>query len=55
VERAGSFGVAIRLPHEQRTNPSIADVPRLVNFKYFFTPKILSMIQAGKNSLTPWS
>jgi hypothetical protein len=32
-----SFGLAIRLPFEQKTNPFIANDPKLINFKYFFT------------------
>lgn len=51
--RSGSFGVAIRLPHEQRTNPVIADDPKLVNFKYFFTRKILFLKEASAVALFP--
>jgi hypothetical protein len=51
--RAGSFGVAIRLPHEQKTNPVIADDPKLVNFKYFFTRKILFLKEASAIALFP--
>src|SRR5687767_5355185 len=36
-----SFGLAIRLPFEQRTNPFIEHDPKLVNFKYFFTRKLM--------------
>ncbi|MDB5328241.1 MAG: hypothetical protein JWM57_3810 [Phycisphaerales bacterium] len=36
-----SFGLAIRLPFEQATNPFIADDPKLINFKYFFTRKLM--------------
>jgi len=51
--RAGSFGVAIRLPHEQRTNVVIADDPKLINFKYFFTRKILFLKEASAVALFP--
>ena len=51
--RAGSFGVAIRLPHEQKTNPVIADDPKLINFKYFFTRKILFLKEASAIALFP--
>jgi len=51
--RAGSFGVAIRLPHEQRTNPVIADDPKLIHFKYFFTRKILFLKEASAVALFP--
>ncbi|HEY1683869.1 MAG TPA: TIGR00730 family Rossman fold protein [Tepidisphaeraceae bacterium] len=36
-----SFGLAIRLPFEQATNEFIADDPKLINFKYFFTRKLM--------------
>lgn len=36
-----SFGLAIRLPFEQKTNPFIANDPKLINFKYFFTRKLM--------------
>lgn len=51
--RSGSFGVAIRLPHEQKTNPVIADDPKLINFKYFFTRKILFLKEASAVALFP--
>jgi uncharacterized protein (TIGR00730 family) len=36
-----SFGLAIRLPFEQATNPFIANDPKLIHFKYFFTRKLM--------------
>src|SRR5436305_2335035 len=36
-----SFGLAIRLPFEQKTNIHIASDPKLINFKYFFTRKLM--------------
>ncbi|MBC7784158.1 MAG: LOG family protein, partial [Burkholderiales bacterium] len=36
-----SFGLAIRLPFEQRTNEFIEGDPKLINFKYFFTRKLM--------------
>lgn len=51
--REASFGVAIRLPFEQKTNPIIADDPKLVNFKYFFTRKLLFMKEASAFALFP--
>lgn len=36
-----SFGLSIRLPFEQRTNVHIARDPKLINFKYFFTRKLM--------------
>ena len=34
-----SFGVNIMLPFEASANEYIADDPKLINFKYFFTRK----------------
>ncbi len=51
--RAASFGVAIRLPFEQHTNTIIADDPKLVNFKYFFTRKLLFIKEASAVTLFP--
>ncbi|TAL12790.1 MAG: TIGR00730 family Rossman fold protein [Nitrospirae bacterium] len=38
--RANSFGVNILLPFEQEPNAAIADDPKLIHFKYFFTRKL---------------
>jgi len=51
--REASFGVAIRLPFEQKTNAIIADDPKLVNFKYFFTRKLLFIKEASAVALFP--
>jgi uncharacterized protein (TIGR00730 family) len=51
--RENSFGVAIRLPFEQKTNSVIADDPKLVNFKYFFTRKLLFIKEASAIALFP--
>ncbi|MCK6484293.1 MAG: LOG family protein [Phycisphaerae bacterium] len=48
-----SFGVAIRLPFEQRTNVIIENDPKLVNFKYFFTRKLMFMKEASAVALFP--
>jgi len=39
--RENSFGVNIMLPFEQGPNATIADDPKLVTFKYFFTRKLI--------------
>lgn len=39
--RDPSFGLAIRLPWEQQTNEFIAGDKKLINFKYFFTRKLM--------------
>lgn len=51
--REASFGVAIRLPFEQKTNTIIADDPKLVNFKYFFTRKLMFIKEASAVALFP--
>jgi uncharacterized protein (TIGR00730 family) len=51
--RARTFGVNIRLPFEQRPNEFIADDPKLVTFRYFFTRKLLFMKEADGVVLFP--
>ena len=51
--REASFGVAIRLPFEQHTNTIIADDSKLINFKYFFTRKLLFIKEASAVTLFP--
>ena len=51
--RASSFGVSIRLPWEQRPNPVIAGDPKLVNFRYFFTRKVVFVKEAHAIALFP--
>jgi len=51
--REASFGVAIRLPFEQATNDIIADDPKLVTFKYFFTRKLMFIKEASAVALFP--
>jgi uncharacterized protein (TIGR00730 family) len=48
-----SFGVAIALPFEQKTNTIIAADKKLVNFKYFFTRKLLFTKEASAVALFP--
>jgi uncharacterized protein (TIGR00730 family) len=48
-----SFGVAIRLPFEQKSNTIIADDAKLVNFRYFFTRKLMFMKEASAVALFP--
>lgn len=51
--REKSFGVAISLPFEQTTNTFIVDDPKLVNFKYFFTRKLMFVKEAEAIVLFP--
>ncbi len=53
AKRASSFGVAISLPFEQKTNDIISGDPKCVNFKYFFTRKLLFIKEAEAVVLFP--
>jgi uncharacterized protein (TIGR00730 family) len=48
-----SFGVNIRLPFEAQPNPFIAEDPKLINFKYFFTRKLMFIKEADAFVLLP--
>lgn len=48
-----SFGVSIRLPFETNANAIIKDNPRLINFRYFFTRKLMFVWQAHALALLP--
>ncbi len=51
--RENSFGVNIMLPFEQGANPTIADDPKLITFKYFFTRKLMFQKEATAIALFP--
>ena len=51
--KARSFGVNIRLPFEAQPNPFIADDPKLINFKYFFTRKLMFIKEGDAFVLLP--
>jgi hypothetical protein len=51
--RKASFGVNIRLPYEQAANDVIAGDPKLVNFRYFFTRKLMFVKEAHAIALFP--
>jgi hypothetical protein len=48
-----SFGLNIRLPFEQEANPWIADDPKLITFKYFFTRKLFLVREASAMAYFP--
>jgi hypothetical protein len=48
-----SFGLAIRLPFEQATNKHIANDKKLINFKYFFTRKLMFVRSSHAIALFP--
>ena len=51
--RERSFGLNIRLPFEQEANPWIADDPKLITFKYFFTRKLFLVREATGMAFFP--
>jgi uncharacterized protein (TIGR00730 family) len=51
--REKSFGVAIRLPFEQTTNTVIDKDHKLINFKYFFTRKLMFVKEAKAVCVLP--
>lgn len=51
--RENSFGVNIMLPFEQGPNSTIADDPKLITFKYFFTRKLMFQKEAHAIALFP--
>jgi uncharacterized protein (TIGR00730 family) len=48
-----SIGVNILLPFEAKPNPVIADDPKLINFKYFFTRKLMFIKESDAFVLLP--
>jgi uncharacterized protein (TIGR00730 family) len=50
---ARSFGVNILLPFEATANPYIAGDPKLINFKYFFTRKLMFIKESDAFVLLP--
>lgn len=48
-----SFGVNIHLPFEQGANEYIVDDPKLITFKYFFTRKLLFVMESHAIALFP--
>lgn len=51
--RDASFGVNIRLPFEQSANVTIAGDPKLINFRYFFSRKVVFVKEAHAIALFP--
>jgi uncharacterized protein (TIGR00730 family) len=51
--RERSLGVNIRLPHEQGANPFIAQDPKLVEMRYFFTRKLMLIKESQGYAVLP--
>jgi uncharacterized protein (TIGR00730 family) len=50
---AASFGVAIKLPFEQKTNPFIEGDQKLIHFRYFFSRKLVFVKETHAIALFP--
>ncbi len=51
--RDRAFGVNIRLPHEEGANPFIAQDPKLVEMRYFFTRKLMLIKESHGYAVLP--
>jgi len=51
--QANSFGVAIKLPFEQSTNPAIEGDEKLIHFRYFFSRKLVFVKETHAIALFP--
>jgi uncharacterized protein (TIGR00730 family) len=51
--RENSFGLNIRLPFEQQTNPFIAGDTKQISFRYFFTRKLFFLRESDAIALFP--
>jgi uncharacterized protein (TIGR00730 family) len=51
--REASFGLSIRLPFETTANEVIEGDPKLINFRYFFTRKLMFMSHADAVTVLP--
>jgi uncharacterized protein (TIGR00730 family) len=47
------FALSIRLPHEQKTNPFVFEKEKIINFKYFFTRKLIFIKETDATTLFP--
>ena len=52
-KREGSFGLSIRLPFETTANTVIEGDPKLINFRYFFTRKLMFITHADAVAVFP--
>lgn len=52
-QREASFGLSIRLPFETTANTVIEGDPKLINFRYFFTRKLMFMSHADAVGALP--
>ena len=52
-QREASFGLSIRLPFETTANEVIEGDPKLINFRYFFTRKLMFLSHADAVAVFP--
>ena len=52
-QRAASFGLSIRLPFETTANEVIEGDPKLINFRYFFTRKLMFLSHSDAIAVFP--
>ncbi len=53
AETGKEFALNIRLPFEQKTNPYIHEKDKIINFKYFFTRKLIFVKETDATALFP--
>lgn len=52
-KEGGNYGLSIRLPFEEGTNSVIEGDPKLINFRYFFTRKLMFMSHSNAIAVFP--
>jgi uncharacterized protein (TIGR00730 family) len=53
ARRGKEFALNIRLPFEQKPNPYIDEKDKIINFKYFFTRKLIFIKETDATALFP--
>jgi uncharacterized protein (TIGR00730 family) len=53
AQKGKDFALNIRLPFEQKPNPYIDEKEKLINFKYFFTRKLIFVKETDATALFP--
>ena len=53
AEAGKEFALNIRLPYEQKPNPYIDEKDKIINFKYFFTRKLIFIKETDATALFP--
>ena len=53
AKKGTDFGLNIRLPYEQTPNPYLDEKEKIINFKYFFTRKLIFIKETDATALFP--